>query len=460
MLFKAISRRKFFLLGGDIFVILISTLLGFLIRTGSVSNFLEAYIGAFSLLINLFVFTVMFYIFDLYNLEQNFKSLKALAKIVVSVLVGVILISFLFYALPPYRYSRGIFLIEVLIFTPLIYVWRVFFNRYLKAGIRPKRVLLMGKDWVLETLYAILNRNPEYRVLGLINGDTKVTGNPYPATLPVYELEDVENLKRKNGLDGIVTELMQEKPQEIWQWLLRLKMSGVNIIGAVNLYQYLTGKIPIHFANDRWFVHAAGYTLLTSGFTQRVKRLFDLGVSLGALLMVWPLLGLIALAIKIDSHGPVFYRQKRVGQNDREFELIKFRTMIHNAERGTGAVWAKKKDTRVTRVGRILRITRLDELPQLINVLREEMSFIGPRPERPEFIKELEEKIPYYSLRHSVKPGITGWAQVNYPYGASVEDAIEKLQYDLFYIQNTSLVLEIRIFLKTIQTVLFTKGSR
>jgi len=177
-------------------------------------------------------------------------------------------------------------------------------------------------------------------------------------------------------------------------------------------------------------------------------------------IIIWPLVVLIALAIKIDSHGPVFYRQKWVGRDDQEFELIKFRTMVHNAEEGIGVVWAKQNDSRVTRIGKFLRLTRLDELPQLINVLKEEMSFIGPRPERPEFVKELKEKIPYYPLRHSVKPGITGWAQVNYRYGASVDDAIEKLQYDLFYIQNMSLLLEIRIFLKTIQVVLFGKGSR
>jgi len=458
MQFKAIPKRKFFLLGGDTFIILFATLLGFLIRTGKALNFLDTYTGAS--LINLFVFPIIFYIFDLYDLQQNFKSIKSLSKIIASVLVGVILTSFLFYALPPYRFGRGIFLFEILIFTPFIYFWRVFFNRYFKAAVRPKRILLMGKDWTLETLYTILKRNPEYQVLGVVNGDPGSTGNPFPTTLPVYQIKDLEDLKRKGDIDGIVTELMEDKPQEVWQSLLRLKMSGLNIMGAVNLYQDITGKIPIHFANDKWFVHSAGYTLLTSGFAQRVKRLFDVGVSFLALIIAWPLMGLIALFIKLDSHGPVFFRQKRVGQNDQEFELIKFRTMVHNAEEVTGAVWAQKDDSRVTRVGKILRITRLDELPQLINVLKEEMSFIGSRPERPEFVRELKEKIPYYSLRHSIKPGITGWAQVNYPYGASIEDAIEKLQYDLFYIQNMSLLLEIRIFLKTIQVVLFGKGSR
>jgi len=208
------------------------------------------------------------------------------------------------------------------------------------------------------------------------------------------------------------------------------------------------------------FVHSLGYSLLTSGLVRRAKRLFDLGISSVFLVFSIPLMCLIALAIRIDSPGPVFYRQKRLGEGEKEFGLIKFRTMIQNAEEETGTVWAEKNDKRVTRVGKILRLTRLDELPQLINVLREEMSFIGPRPERPEFVKELKEKVPYYPLRNSVKPGITGWAQVNYPYGSSVEDAIEKLQYDLFYIQNMSLLLELRIFLKTINVLLFGKGGR
>jgi FlaA1/EpsC-like NDP-sugar epimerase len=269
MQFKAISKRKILLLGGDIFIILLSTLLGFLIRTGKALNFLDTYTGAS--LINLFVFPILFYIFDLYDLQLNFKSIKGLTKIIASVLAGVAIISFLFYALPHFHFGRGIFLIEILILAPLIYLWRGFSNRYFRATVRPKRILLMGKDWVLETLYTILKGNPEYQVLGVVNGDTESTGNPFPTKLPVYQIKDVEDLKSKGGLDGIVTELMEEKPVEIWQSLLRLKMSGLNIMGAITLYQDLTGKIPIHFANDKWFVHSAGYTLLTSGFAQRVN---------------------------------------------------------------------------------------------------------------------------------------------------------------------------------------------
>jgi sugar transferase (PEP-CTERM system associated) len=458
MQFKAISKRKFLLLGGDILIILLATLLAFLIRTGQALNFLDVHTGA--ILINLFVFPIVFYIADLYNLQQKFRSFRGITKIIASVFVGVIITSVLFYALPPYRFGRGVFLIETIIFTLFIYLWRAFWDDYSGTTLKPMRVLLMGRGWVSENLYEVLQGNPDYRVIGLINGDTPLTGNPYPTALPVFNLENVEEKIREGELDGIVIDLVEEKSAEFWQSLLRFKMSGIDIIGAVALYQDLTGKIPIYHVNDRWFVDAPGYMLLRSSFIQRAKRLFDLGIALLLLPLTLPLMGLIALVVKLTSSGPILYRQRRVGLDEEEFELIKFRTMVHHAEGETGVVWAEKNDRRVTRVGKILRITRLDELPQLFNVLKEEMSFIGPRPERPEFVKDLKEKIPHYSLRHSIKPGITGWAQINYPYGASMEDAIEKLQYDLFYIQNVSFFLEIRIILKTIHVILLGKGSR
>ena len=173
-----------------------------------------------------------------------------------------------------------------------------------------------------------------------------------------------------------------------------------------------------------------------------------------------PLSAITALAIIVESGFTVLYKQKRVGRNEREFWLLKFRSMRNGAEDGTGAVWAKPKDERVTNVGRIIRLLRIDEIPQMWNVLKGEMSFIGPRPERPEFVKELKGKIPYYSIRHTIKPGITGWAQVNYAYGASEEDAMEKLQYDLFYLKNMSALLDLHILLRTIRVVLFRQGSR
>jgi len=190
-----------------------------------------------------------------------------------------------------------------------------------------------------------------------------------------------------------------------------------------------------------------------------MKRLLDIALSLIGLVLTLPVSMITALAIKLDSAGPILYRQSRIGMNGEVYELLKFRSMRVDAELN-GAVWAQENDPRVTRVGGILRKLRIDEIPQMWNVLKGEMSFIGPRPERPEFVCTLNEEVPYYSLRHSIKPGITGWAQINYPYGASRQDALEKLQYDLFYIKNLTIVLELDIILRTIGVVLFGKGAR
>jgi exopolysaccharide biosynthesis polyprenyl glycosylphosphotransferase len=218
------------------------------------------------------------------------------------------------------------------------------------------------------------------------------------------------------------------------------------------------GKLHIEEIKPSWFIFSDGFRL---NATRKVsKRIFDNIFALLGLTVTSPLFPIIALLIKIDSRGPVLYRQIRLGEGEKEFSLYKFRTMKQDAETGTGAIWAKEKDSRVTRIGSILRKTRLDELPQFINVLKNDMSFIGPRPERPEFVKKLKQTIPYYTMRHFVKPGITGWAQVKYRYGASVEDSMEKLRYDLYYIKNLSLALDLLIIIDTIKVVFFGKGAR
>ncbi|MRR07231.1 MAG: exopolysaccharide biosynthesis polyprenyl glycosylphosphotransferase, partial [Deltaproteobacteria bacterium] len=206
------------------------------------------------------------------------------------------------------------------------------------------------------------------------------------------------------------------------------------------------------------FIFSDGFR--RTGFGRIMKRSADVALSLVGIILVLPLLPFVALGIKVTSPGPILFRQVRVGQGDRPFVLYKFRSMRADAEKASGAVWAQKDDPRVTRFGKFLRTSRLDELPQLYNVLRGDMSLVGPRPERPEFVDKLKEVIPYYSERHFVKPGVTGWAQVKYPYGASVDDAIEKLRYDLYYIKNMSMLLDIIIVLETIKVVLFGRGSR
>ena len=239
--------------------------------------------------------------------------------------------------------------------------------------------------------------------------------------------------------------------------LLNLKTRGVAVEEATGLYERITGKIALENLKPSWMIFNPGFEVSKSMLLR--KRLLSLIVSVLLLAIFSPVILLLLLLIKLDSSGPVFHKQERVGQNGRVFTLWKFRSMHRDAERDTGPVWAVEGDSRVTRIGRFLRRTRLDELPQIYNVLRGDMSLVGPRPERPKFVQELSEQIPYYHLRHAVKPGVTGWAQINCEYGNSVKGAVEKLQYDLFYIKNLSMLLDFLVVFETIKTVLVRKGS-
>jgi exopolysaccharide biosynthesis polyprenyl glycosylphosphotransferase len=243
------------------------------------------------------------------------------------------------------------------------------------------------------------------------------------------------------------------------QNILKARVQGLTIIEMPNVYEALTARIPVKHIHDSWLLFAQGFYLLSKDILQKLKRLIDISVSFFLLIMLLPIAILTAILIPLDSRGPIFLKQRRVGKDGKIFYLWKFRSMQEDAE-SSCAVWAAENDSRATRVGKWIRLFRIDEIPQLFNVIKGEMSLVGPRPERPEFVEQLEKKIPYYPLRHIVRPGLTGWAQLNYPYGASEEDAMVKLEYDLFYIKNMSIYLEIKIILKTIGVVFFRQGSR
>jgi sugar transferase (PEP-CTERM system associated) len=232
----------------------------------------------------------------------------------------------------------------------------------------------------------------------------------------------------------------------------------VRVEDATTTYERLTGKILIDDLKPSWLVFSDGFR--ASRITRFVKRMLDLSLSLLGFLLAAPLMAATAIAIKLDSHGPTLYSQERVGENGRIFTVFKFRSMRLDAEAGGGPIWARDNDERVTRIGRFIRRTRLDELPQLWNVMRGDMSFVGPRPERPFFVEQLAREIPFYLQRHAVKPGLTGWAQVKYRYGSTIEDAMEKLRYDVYYIKHMSIVFDLTIVLDTVKVILFRKGAK
>jgi sugar transferase (PEP-CTERM system associated) len=263
---------------------------------------------------------------------------------------------------------------------------------------------------------------------------------------------------QRESIDQIVIAMPDRRGKLPVDALLTCKMQGVHIEEGTTFYEKISGKIMLENLRPSWVIFSSGFSI--SPLLRLLKRLGDLLLAGTGLILTVPLLPVIAMLIKIESRGPVFFTQERVGQNGRLFVLIKFRSMYDDAEEVTGPVYADANDHRITWVGRWLRRTRLDELPQLLNVLRGEMSFVGPRPERPFFVQQFAKEIPYYTQRLSVKPGITGWAQINYPYGATQEDAVEKLRLDLYYIKNMSLLLDLFIVLKTAKIALLGQGAR
>jgi sugar transferase (PEP-CTERM system associated) len=266
------------------------------------------------------------------------------------------------------------------------------------------------------------------------------------------------NLVRERRVHRVIVAMTDRRGTLPVEELLALRLSGVKIEEATSWLEKITGRIEVDHLYPSWLIFTEGFQLSPLG--QFLRRLLNLAAALSGLILTLPLLPLIALAVRLDSPGPVLYRQKRVGRGGTQFFCYKFRTMRNDAEADTGATWATDDDPRITRIGRFLRTSRLDEIPQLWCVLKGDMHFVGPRPERPEFVEWLSQEIPYYGVRHVVRPGVTGWAQISYKYGNTLGDAREKLQYDLYYIKNASVGLDLMIMFQTIKIVLLGRGAR
>lgn len=327
----------------------------------------------------------------------------------------------------------------------------------LKKRLFTQNILILGTgkfaSIIAEEIEGI--HNSSYKIVRFI-GDTAVSVNPN--RVPVSKKSpNLASYCHKQDIQLIVIALDDRRKMTPSKELLACKLSGIRVKQGVDFYEGITGKLPVERVDPSGIFFSDGFRL--GRWTRTLKRSLDITFAITGLTLSLPIMVLAACIIKLESPGPVFYLQKRVGQKGKPFNIIKFRSMQQDAEQN-GAVWAAQNDSRVTRFGRLIRKTRIDEIPQMWNVLRGEMSTVGPRPERPFFVEELAEKIPYYSIRHYIKPGITGWAQVCYPYGASEKDALRKLEYDLYYLKNLSLFLDLLIIFKTVKTVLFSNGAR
>jgi sugar transferase (PEP-CTERM system associated) len=404
---------------------------------------------------------VCLYYSDLYDLRVVADRRELFVRALQSLGAASLILAVLYYLFPDLVLGRGVFFIAALIVVAIIVGWRMAFE-WLSQRARPReRLLLVGTGVAAVGLAVELHERRQelgVEIVGFVDPDQTQVGKSLVNPGIIGAIDDIPRIVRDTNVDRVVVSLADARGKLPMDKLLDMKLAGVQFDHLATVYEEYTGKIAVENLRPSWLIFSEGFR--KSRLLVTVKRTSDILVSALGMIVAMPVMLLVALAIKLLSPGPVLYHQVRVGQHGVTFRLHKFRSMRPNAEAATGAVWAKAGvDPRVTPIGRILRRTRLDELPQLWNVLVGDMSFVGPRPERPEFVSDLTRQIPFYGQRHVVRPGLTGWAQVRYAYGASVQDSMEKLQYDLFYIKNLSLALDLYIILETVKTVLVRSGS-
>ncbi len=411
----------------------------------------------------IFIYISVFYIGELYSLERNYRRFYELLRIAILVVLAMGIISIFYYLGPHWRMGRGIFGIHALLMWIVISLWRLFYSLIQPRIIILRNILIIGAGMVGRILAEEMQKNFSslFRIIGFIDDDP-AKQNMMISGIPVLGTgKDIQTIANEKKIDIIVFAILHRATEvngALIKSILDLKSKGINVFEMPTFYKKVTGKVPVKCIEDIWLLFSQKFLGGSRIEEKNLKRLADFWISAFLIVLLSPVFLIVALLIKLTSKGPVFYTQERVGLDKEPYQLIKFRTMIADAEED-GPVWASKNDPRVTLLGRFLRRSRLDEIPQFINILKGDMSIVGPRPERPNFVKMLEQYIPYYSLRFAAKPGLTGWAQVNYQYGASIEDAHIKLQYDLYYIQEMSIVLDFIIMLKTLQTVLLHRGS-
>jgi sugar transferase (PEP-CTERM system associated) len=396
---------------------------------------------------------------DFYDLTLVHATRELVVRLLQAVGAASIVLAAMYFTVPSLMIGDGIFVSALAVFVVGILGWRLLFNYLLGSLKMEERILVVGVgDSARKVVRQILDqREFAYRVIGFIDDDPSRIGERIVNPGIVGTPADMAALIARHQIDRIVVGLSDRRGKLPTEELLRAKMAGIRVEDATTTYERVTGKIMLDDLRPSWLIFSDGFHV--SRMTRWMKRSIDLALSLVLAVLAGPLMLLTAIAILIESGRPVFYCQERVGENGKVFTLCKFRSMRQDAEKGGTPIWATDGDNRITRVGRFIRKTRLDELPQIWNVLLGAMSFVGPRPERPYFVAELAKAIPFYQQRHAVKPGVTGWAQVKYRYGASLEDAMEKLRYDLYYIKHLSVFFDLTIVFDTVKVVLFRKGA-
>ena len=401
-----------------------------------------------------------FYLYDLYDFVVMHDRRELVLRLIQALGLAWVALAVVFYALPRLMLGRGVLLIALPLALTLMVGWRVSIHWLLGHPNVGERILIVGSgSAAVEIAHEILERpDAGYRIVGFVDNRPELVGQSLVNPRVIGVSSEMLGLVRREHVDRIIVAMGERRGKFPVEQLLDLSLSGdVAIEECASFYERLTGRVHLNMLRPSWLIFSGrGRQARLSGFA---RTALHRGVALVGGIVSLPIALLTAVLIKLESSGPVLYKQERVGKNGRPFTLLKFRSMRADAEKD-GPVWAQTGDDRVTRVGRVIRTIRVDEIPQFWNILKGEMNFVGPRPERPHFVAQLAEEIPFYEQRHLIAPGLTGWAQIKYPYGSSIDDARQKLQYDLYYIKNQSLVLDAMILFETVKTILFGRGAR
>jgi len=440
-------KAKLALLVGDLILLSLCILAGSYIRRSEIWPLFGQYSTAWILC--LMIYPLCFYLTRSYEVQPEASSAENLRRPLLGVLIAASSTSLLFFFAPEIRFGRGIFAIANALYIFALLTWRLVV--FIRLRRRSLAVLLMGNADAMELARQLIREfspHSQTRVWHPEAGLAEASGRLEPHQASTAEDEYDLVILAGHSLDPATL-----------RRAAALRLKGVMVWNLPRLWSEFAERLPARFIDERWVATAEGFRSVNEQSFQVIKRLMDICLAFMGLVLGFPLVGLAAILIKLQDGGAVFYSQERVGKGEKTFRVYKLRTMVDQAENGTGPVWASPNDPRVTRVGFWLRKLRIDEIPQMWNVLKGEMSFVGPRPERRVFVEALQSKYPVYSLRHLVRPGITGWAQVRCKYAASEEDNLLKLEYDLYYLQNASMLFDLRIILKTISTVASGWGS-
>jgi sugar transferase (PEP-CTERM system associated) len=455
-------RNAFFVVGEALllfFSVLCATWI--VVDPGSMSLDIWLWLKAFLITV---ICQACLYYNDLYDLKVTNSFRELGVRLLQALGVAAILLAGVYSIFPKAIIGKGIFALSTGLLFVLVLAWRFFYTTILYYGIFNQKLIILGSGTLARNIIEEIEDKKDcgYTVSvvvpELLNDELETTDEKNQTFFRKGDYSGLCELAKELKIKKIVVALKEKRGGLPITELLRCRIEGIDILDGISFYETLTGKLIVQQINPSWLIFSEGFK--KSLLKRCLKRLTDIVLSAFMLLFFSPLIILTAILIKLDSEGPILFAQDRVGEKGKIYTIYKFRSMVVNAEKKSGPVWTRSDDDRITRVGRFIRKLRIDEIPQLWNVLKGNMSFVGPRPEREFFVRILEEKIPYYGERFSVRPGVTGWAQVSYGYGASVEDAVEKLNYDLFYIKNMSIFMDLMIIMRTIKIVLFGVGAR